>query len=52
MKRRVKACVARRFDLQQKPDSTVPMYADESGFFVFVASLTSGSPCEILLAFR
>ena len=38
-----RACYARRFDLLHKPDSTVPMYADESGLFVFGASLTSVS---------
>ena len=38
-----KACYARHFDLLRKPDSTVPMYADESGLLVFGAPLTSGS---------
>ena len=35
------ACCASHFDLLHKPDSTVPMYADESGLFVFGAPLTS-----------
>jgi len=38
-----KACCARYFDLLRKPDSTVPMYADESGLLVFAAPLTSAS---------
>ena len=35
------ACCASHFDLLRKPDSTVPMYADESGLLVFGAPLTS-----------
>ena len=34
-------CCASHFDLLHKPDSTVPMYADESGLLVFDAPLTS-----------
>ena len=36
-----KTCCASHFDLLQKPDSMVPMYADESGLLVFAAPLTS-----------
>ena len=36
-----KACKASHFDLLHKPSSTVPMYADELGLFVFAASLVS-----------
>ena len=35
------ACCASHFDLLRKPDSSVPMYADESGLLVFGAPLTS-----------
>ena len=38
-----KACFAWCFDLLRNPDSTVPMYADESGLLVFEAFLTSAS---------
>ena len=38
-----KACYARRFNLLHKPDSTVPMYADESGLFVLAVLVTSAN---------
>jgi hypothetical protein len=33
----------KHFDLLRKPDSNVPMYADESGLLVFASPLTSAS---------
>ena len=38
-----KRLLRKHFDLLRKPDSNVPMYADESGLLVFAAPLTSVS---------
>ena len=38
-----KRLLRKHFDLLRKPDSNVPMYADESGLLVFASPLTSAS---------
>jgi hypothetical protein len=38
-----KRLLRKHFDLLHKPDSNLPMYADESGLLVFAAPSTSAS---------